>query len=164
MKICLIGKYPPIEGGASSKVYWLAKALGEKGHEIHVVTNAGEVEKNYREEIDADDLDSDYQPKNVFVHSTDSSGDLRHIPYTNPYLAKLATLAINVIKEYNLQLIDSWYILPYAISGFLAKVVTGRPQIMRHEGSDIGRLLELPHFKTLFLSLFERVDKIITYP
>ncbi len=49
MRICFIGKYPPIEGGVSSHAYWLAKALGKKGHEVHVVTNAQEVEKEYCE-------------------------------------------------------------------------------------------------------------------
>ena len=45
----MIGKYPPIEGGVSARVYWLAKALGERGHEVHIVTNAQEVESEYKE-------------------------------------------------------------------------------------------------------------------
>jgi len=71
MKICTIGKYPPIEGGESSKLYWLAKALGEKGHEVHIVTNAWEVETKYREQITGDDLSGHYRPKNVYIHNTD---------------------------------------------------------------------------------------------
>lgn len=164
MKICLISKYPPIEGGESSKAYWLAKALGERGHEIHIVTNAWEVEGDYREAIDASDLDGNYQPKGVYIHNTDPFIEPSYIPYAKPYAEKVASLAIDIIKEYELQLIDSWYILPYVISGFLAKTITGKPQVMRHAGSDMSRLLSSPYLGTLFTSIFEKVDKIITYP
>jgi glycosyltransferase involved in cell wall biosynthesis len=169
MKICFISKYPPIEGGISSRTYWLAKALGERGHEVHIVTNAWEVEAEYREKINIEDLNQNYQPPNVYVHNTISfidsvpvSVDPAYIPYANPYIAKLASLAIDIIEKYNLQLIDSWYILPYGISGFLAKTITGKPQIMRHAGSDLYRLLKYPYLRTLFLSLFKKVDKIVT--
>jgi len=164
MRICLISKYPPIEGGESSKAYWLAKALGEKGHEVHVVTNAWEVESDYREQIEANDLNSKYQPKNVYIHNTDPCIEPSYIPYSKPYTEKIASLAIDIIREYGLQLIDSWYILPYVISGYLAKTITDKPQIMRHAGSDMSRLLSSPYLGTLFTSIFEKVDKIITYP
>jgi len=164
LKICFISKYPPIEGGESSKAYWLAKALGERGCEVHVVTNAWEVENDYREQIEADDLNSAYQPKNVFVHNTDPFVESSYIPYSKPYTEKIASLAIDIIREYDLQIIDSWYILPYVISGLLAKTIIGRPQIMRHAGSDISRLLSSAYLGTLFTSIFEKVEKIITYP
>jgi len=160
----MISKYPPIEGGESSKAYWLAKAIGERGHEVHVVTNAWEVETNFRESIESQDLNSEYQPKGVFVHNTNPFIEPSYIPYSKPYTEKIASLAIDIIKEYDLQLIDSWYILPYVISGFLAKVITERPQIMRHAGSDMSRLLASPYLGTLFKSLFYKIDKIITYP
>lgn len=164
MKICLISKYPPIEGGESSKAYWLAKGLGERGCEVHVVTNAWEVENDYRENIEASDLDGNYQPRGVYVHNTDPFIAPAYIPYSKPYTEKITSLAIDIIKEYDLQLIDSWYILPYVISGFLAKTITNKPQVMRHAGSDMSRLLSSPYLGTLFTSIFERVDKIITYP
>lgn len=164
IKICFISKYPPIEGGESSKAYWLAKGLGERGCEVHVVTNAWEVENDYRENIEASELDGNYQPKGVYVHNTDPFIEPSYIPYSKPYTEKLASLAIDIIKEYDLQLIDSWYILPYVISGFLAKTITGKSQVMRHAGSDMSRLLSSPYLGTLFTSIFERIDKIITYP
>jgi len=164
MKICLIAKYPPIEGGESSKTYWLVRALGELGHEIHVVTNAWEVEDEYREQINADDLDYNYQPKGVYVHNTDPFIDPAYIPYSVPYTEKLASLAIDIIREHDIELIDSWYILPYVIAGFIAKTITRRIQIMRHAGSDMSRLLASPYLKTLFVSIFKKVDKIVTYP
>lgn len=164
MKICLISKYPPIEGGVSSQTYWLAKALGERGHEVHIVTNAQEVEEEYKEIIEQEA--DQYQPLNVYVHSTDPSPSANpsHIPFSKAYAEKLANLAIGVIEKYDIQIIDSWYLLPYAVSGFLAKTITGKPQIIRHAGSDINRLFASPYLSTLFKSILERVDAIVTYP
>ena len=163
MKICLISKYPPIEGGESSKAYWLAKGLGERGHEIHIVTNAWEVESKYREHFEVEDLEQ-LCPKNVFVHNTDPFVDPSYIPYTKPYTGKIASLAVEIVREYNLQLIDSWYILPYVVSGYIVKTITGKPQVLRHAGSDITRLFNSPYLNTLFLEIFRRADKIVIYP
>jgi len=160
----MIGKYPPIEGGESSKTYWLAKALGGKGHKVHIITNAWEVETKYREQITSDDLNEHYQPKNIHVHNTDPFINPAFIPYFKPYTEKIASKAIEVIENFDLQLIDSRYLLPYVISGFLAKQITGRSQIMHHAGSDMSRLLNSPFLKKLFLSIFKEVDKIVTYP
>jgi glycosyltransferase involved in cell wall biosynthesis len=164
VKICLISKYPPIEGGISSRTYWLAKALGNRGHEVHIVTNAAEIEEEYREQIEDHDLEFCI-PKNVDVHSTSPSPEANpmHIPASKAYAEKLANLAVEVIEKYDIDVIDSWYLLPYGISGFLAKVITGKPQILRHAGSDIGRLFSSPTYKTLLKSIFEQVDKIVTY-
>jgi len=110
------------------------------------------------------DLNQDFQPKNVHVHNTNPFVDPAYIPYSNPYTEKIASLAIDVIREFDLQIIDSWYILPYVVSGYITKTITGKPQIMRHAGSDMSRLLDSPYLKTLFFSIFNKVDKVITYP
>jgi len=160
MRICIISKYPPIEGGVSTRVYWLAKALGERGHEVHIVTNAQEVEKEYKERID--DNGEEYATQNVYVHSTIADTNPWHIPFSRAYAERIANLAIEIIRKYNIQLIDSYYILPYAIAAFIAKNITGKPQILRHAGSDMGKLFTSPSYNTLFKTIFKRVDKIIT--
>jgi len=162
MKICIISKYPPIEGGVSTRVYWLAKALGERGHEIHIVTNAQEVENEYKEKIDSNE--QEYTPKNVHLHSTGPSTNPWHIPFSEAYTERITNLAIKVIEKYNIQLIDSYYILPYGIAAFIAKNITGRPQILRHAGSDMAKLFASSSYNTLFKAIFQRVDKIITIP
>jgi hypothetical protein len=48
MRLCVIGKYPPIEGGVSAHTYWLAHGLASLGHEVHVITNGNEVEQRFR--------------------------------------------------------------------------------------------------------------------
>lgn len=164
MKICFIGKYPPIEGGVSSRLYWLTKGLGSRGHEIHVVTNALEVENEYRESLSgSEDLDN-YQPKNVFVHNTDPFDNPQFIPFSKPYFAKLASLAIEIVRDYDLEIIDSWYILPYVISGFLVKSFTHKPLILRHAGSDMSRLFSSRNLNLLFRETIKAADIIATSP
>ena len=160
MKICMIAKYPPIEGGISARVYWLARVLGARGHEVHIVTNAQEVEEEYRERIE--DKDQDYAPKNVHVHSTTGDTNPWHIPFSRAYAERIASLVIEVIEKYEVQLIDSYYILPYGISGFIARSITGKPQILRHAGSDMGKLFVSSSYNTLFKKVFQEADKIIT--
>jgi len=162
LKICMMSKYPPIEGGVSSRTYWLAKALGERGHNVHIVTNAQEVESEYKERIDSNE--QEHTPKNVYLHSTGPNTNPWHIPFSKAYTERIANLAIEVIEKYNIQLIDSYYILPYVVSGFIAKNITGRPQILHHAGSDMGKLFGSSSYNTLFKTIFERVDKIITIP
>ena len=162
----MISKYQPIEGGVSSRAYWTAKALGELGHEVHIVTNALEVEEEYREEFDLSD--PNYQPKNVYVHSTDSSPTIEanpsHIPFSRMYCEKLASLAIKVIEDYKIDLIDSRYLVPYGVAGFIAKTMTGIPQIISHAGSDLQRLYPSPYLNTLLEKTLKKADRIITNP
>jgi len=161
MKICFITKYPPIEGGEASKSYWLARGLGKNGVKVFVITNAWEVETEFREKMEVEDLDF-YQPKNVKVFNTDPFINPPFIPYTKCYTEKIASLALDAITSYNLEVIDSSYILPYGIAGYLVKSITKLPQILKHAGSDITRLFESPYLNTLFLKIFHFVDKIIT--
>ena len=166
LKVCMVSKYPPIEGGMSSRAYWTAKALGELGHEVHIVTNALEVEDEYREEFHL--TDPNYQPKNVFVHSTDPSPTIEanpsHIPFSKMYCEKLASLTIKVIEDYNIDLIDSRYLVPYCVAGYIAKTMTGIPQVISHAGSDLQRLYPSPYLKTLLEKTLKQADKIITNP
>ncbi len=162
MKICILSKYPPIEGGVSARIYWVAKELGERGNEVHIVTNALEVEEGYKET--SIDNNEKCASKNVFVHSTTDDNNPWHVPFSKAYAERIASLAIEVIEEQNIQLIDSYYVLPYGIAAFIAKNITGRQQILRHAGSDIGKLYASSAYKALFEEVFRRVDKIITIP
>ena len=55
MNICIIGKYPPIQGGVSMRTYWHAHGLATLGHEVHVVTNAKEAVSPFRMYMRAED-------------------------------------------------------------------------------------------------------------
>jgi len=149
LNICLITRYPPIPGGTSSASYWVAKKLGESGRKIHVVTDSLErkglkgADRNYLKEL---------QPKNVKVYG--SKGGIEG----------LSSLAVEVIKENDVDIIDARYLLPYGLSGFIAKTLTGNPFVIKHAGSDMIRYFNSPLFHELFLGVLRGSDIVITDP
>ena len=48
MRICIVGKFPPIEGGVSHQTHLAAHELARRGHDVAVVTNAAQVEPELR--------------------------------------------------------------------------------------------------------------------
>lgn len=94
LRICIVGKYPPIEGGVSASTYWLAYGLAARGHEVHVVTNADEVEDRYRIHLGPADADM-AQPRfastggSVRAHHVQgfSRRAMAHIPVSSPFVS-----------------------------------------------------------------------------
>lgn len=167
MKICFFSKYPPIEGGVSAQTYWLSKALGEKGIEIHIITNALEVEEAFKEKMDLENSEElkNYLPTNVFVHNLESvfrNLPFFHIPQSPAYIERLISKGLEVIKNHQCDLIDSFYLLPYGLAGFFTKILTGKPQIFRHAGSDVSRLFLNPELKIIFRTALNNADRIVT--
>ena len=84
MRVCLIGKYPPIQGGVSTETYWTVHALARRGHEVHVVTNSTEVEHGYRELLLEDDLswlEGRYDSGVVACHASASLARGSYLPW-----------------------------------------------------------------------------------
>lgn len=154
MRICIIGKFPPIQGGVSMRTYWTAYALAARGHDAHVVTNAEEVRAPFRMHMRAQDWERcapKFASGAVTMHWTESvDGSQSHIPMANPFVAKLATLAANVHAAQACDVIFSHYMEPYCIAGHLAAQMTGVPHVVRMAGSDAGRLWHHPQFEALY--------------
>ena len=161
MNLLFISKYPPIEGGVSAQTYWLAKALGEKGHKVYVVSNCWEAEPRYREQIEENELHL-LEPKNVELFST--SPDFRSsIPFSRFYETRLASIALDLIKKYDIDAIYSHYLLPYGVSALTIKKLTNKPWLLQHAGSDITRLFSFPQLKSIFIECFNNADRVIGY-
>ena len=148
MRICLLGKYPPIEGGVSATNYWTAYGLAQRGHEVHVVTNAFEVEPNYRMALCPDDepwLEPVFEETGGFVKVYPTPGfdraRLIHLPRANPFVTKVASMATQVIREHGCEAIHAYYFEPYLLAGYLASMWTGLPLIVKHAGTDHEHLM-----------------------
>src|SRR5437660_5118294 len=105
MRICLVGKYPPIEGGVSAQAFWAARGLAERGHEVFVVTNATEVEPEFRVQLEPDDFSflTPEFPNGGAVRLCQpepSSRRMTHIPMSNPFVSKLAGMAARVVEGF----------------------------------------------------------------
>jgi glycosyltransferase involved in cell wall biosynthesis len=171
VRICFIGKYPPIEGGVSTSSYWLAYGLAQRGHTFHVVTNADEVEDAYRMRLVPGDSWW-YEPAfpdtggQVQVHRPEafSARRMGHIPDANPVVSKLASLATDVIRHHRCDVVLTYYYEPYAVAGWLAAQWTRRPLVCRHAGSDLERLFAVPHLATTYREILRSADGVCTDP
>jgi len=156
MRICLVSKYPPIEGGIAAKTFWLAKGFGEKGHLIHIVTNADCVEKEYFVEGNFP-----VTSKNISVHSV--IPDIPwHIPYSELYIARLLDKTLEVISKYPIDIIDTTYLIPYGIVGYLASKISGIPYIVRHGGSDLAKFWQKGIFETLLKNVIQNAALVVS--
>lgn len=167
MRIMMICKYPPIQGGVSAECYWTAQTLAEMNQEVRVTTNAGEVEKAYRIEMNAEGqerLTGFRRPGMLQMHTT--APDPRHvfIPQTNPYVSKLLSISLEQIEEWRPDFIWASYLEPYGVVAFLLSKLTGIPYVFRHAGSDIGRLMLTSQLKTLHREVLRNAQLIMTKP
>lgn len=166
MRILLITKYPPIEGGVSSDAFWWAQFLAEAGNEVHVLTNADEVEPEYRIQLNESDihlLQGYTRPNLISLYST--SWDTRHIfvPQTKPYASKLISLGLNIVEKAKPDVIIANYIEPYGVVALFLSLLTCTPYIIRHAGSDLFRLLNTPQLSALHISVLRRSLAVLTH-
>lgn len=166
MRIAIVSKYPPIQGGVSVNTYWDAHILAAAGHEIHIVTNADEVEAEYRiaEEAYAEAA-GPAETGAVTLHGTVSDPALlRLIPAANPFVSKLAGLAIDLHRRRPLDLLYGYYLEPYGVAASIAAAHTGTPFGLRHAGSDIGRLYRHPGLTATYQEIARSADFWLTGP
>lgn len=165
LRVCVIGKYPPIQGGVSAQCYWMCHRLAEAGHEVDVVTNADEVEDSFRLRLDDDDLDHGRTQGRVRVWRTEApTAVYRHIPQTNPVVTKLTSLALEAIDKHGSDLVLGFYLEPYVVAAYLAATLSGRPLVIRHAGSDVGRLLSVPQLGPTYAAILKSAAMVLTRP
>jgi glycosyltransferase involved in cell wall biosynthesis len=154
LRICVIGKFPPIQGGVSMRTYWTAHALARRGHDVHVVTNAKEAIAPFRMHMRDEDWQrcaGSYGAGSVTVHWTDPvDRSQSYLPMASPFVTKLTTLAANAHAAHPFDVIYSHYLEPYGVAGHLVSQMTGVPQVVRMAGSDAGRLWHHPQFEALY--------------
>jgi len=158
LKICILGKYPPIEGGVSCGTYWLVRALARRGHRVFVVTNAQEAGFEYQSPLFPSD-GRYLEPPNVAVINTRQL-NAKFIPAYSAFTSKLAGLAIDVITKEKIDILYSNYLLPYGVAAYLAKAATGIPWFLDHAGSDITTLFAERQLSAVFNELFHKADVV----
>ncbi len=171
MRLCFIGKYPPIEGGVSVQSFWTMRGLAERGHHIYTVTNADEVEDAFRIYMRQEDQ-SMYEPAFpdcggfVKVRNVEPFRHFRmdHIPTANPFVTKLASVATDIVREHQCDVIFGSYFEPYCMAAALASHWTGVPYVIKHAGSDFDRLMKVPDLATAYREMIRGAKAIITRP
>jgi glycosyltransferase involved in cell wall biosynthesis len=165
VRICIIGKFPPIQGGVSMRTYWSAHGLAALGHEVHVVTNAKEAVAPFRMLMGAQDWErcaAAHDSGSVTVHWTDPADRSQsYIPMASPFVSKLAATAARVHSERPFDVIYSHYLEPYGVAGLLAAQMTGLPHVVRMAGSDAGRLWHHPQLEPLYDHVLRSAEAVV---
>jgi len=165
VKICIIGKYPPIQGGVSMRTYWHAHGLAGLGHEVHVVTNAKEAVSPFRLYMRAEDwalCEASYGAGSVTVHWTDPvDRSQSYIPMASPFVTKLAGTAARVHASAGFDVVYSHYLEPYGVAGHLAAQIMGVPHVVRMAGSDAGRLWHHPQLEMLYDHVLKSAEAVV---
>jgi len=156
-RIICISKYPPLEGGIASKTYWLCSALAEKGHAVHVVTDPQDIDAEYCSPV----LDTENSEKNIHIHRPQEITPW-HIPNDPHRDMALLNTALEVIDRYGADIIDTGYIIPYGLVGYMASQITGVPFILRHGGSDIKKFVDARIWDSLMMKAFNAAAIVIT--
>jgi glycosyltransferase involved in cell wall biosynthesis len=165
VRICIIGKFPPIQGGVSTRTYWSAHGLAALGHEVHVVTNAKEAVGPFRMLMRAGDWErcaASHDIGSVVVHWTDPvDRSQSYIPMASPFVSKLAATAAQAHSERPFDVIYSHYLEPYGVAGFLAAQMTRVPHVARMAGSDAGRLWHHPQLGMLYDHVLRSAEAVV---
>jgi len=156
-KIICISKYPPLEGGIAAKTFWLSKALAERGHTIHVITDREDISPKYS----IPTLKKELIPPNIIVHRPQNEIPW-HIPNIPDRTLELLNITLQVINEYKVDVIDTGYLIPYGIVGYLTSKITNIPFILRHGGSDIEKFLNNDIWEQLLERAFAESSITIT--
>ncbi|MBV8536699.1 MAG: glycosyltransferase, partial [Alphaproteobacteria bacterium] len=168
MRICVVGKFPPIQGGVSMRTYWTAHGLAARGHEVHVVTNAKEAEAPFRMLMRPADwarCGGRYGKGSVAVHWTEPAGwSQYHIPMASPFASKLGGIALRLHAKRPFDVIYSHYLEPYGVAAHLVAQSVGIPHVARMAGSDAGRLWHHPQLAPLYDQVLRSAAAVITGP
>lgn len=173
MRICIIGKFPPIQGGVSARTYWTAHDLAARGHDVHVFTNAKEVRPPFRMHMRRQDwrrCEAVYEPTgrrasrgSVTVHWTDPVDNSQfYIPMASAFVSKLAGAAARAHAEQPFDVIYSHYLEPYGVAGHLVADIARVPHVVRMAGSDAGRLWRHPQHEALYDHVLRSAAIVIT--
>lgn len=156
-RIICISKYPPLEGGISARTFWLCRALAERGHTVHVVTD----QENINAEYSSPDFKSDLSVSNLYIHRPNETIPW-HIPNDSHRSLVLLNTILEVIDQHGADVIDTGYLIPYGLVGYLASQITGIPFLLRHGGSDLNKFVDAGIWSNLFTKAFTSASTIIT--
>ena len=134
----------------------MAKGLAERNVEVHIITNANCVEGKYYIDDNSPEL-----PANLTVHYIDPDIPW-HIPCSELYVPGLLDKSLKIIDDNQIDFIDTNYLIPYGIVGYLLSNITGIPYILRHGGSDLAKFLNKDVFRHLLRNVIQNAAAIIT--
>ncbi len=156
MRVLLIGKYPPCQGGIAAGSYWLSRALAPAGISFDVVTIAPE---RYRSETTGD------VPETVRLRTISADEQAPwFIPGGELWTERLVSAALELADEAQPDLVETNYLAPFGLAALLVSRQLGVPLLLRHAGSDMAKLVTWSPSRRALVDLLKAADVVATNP
>lgn len=163
MHVLLFGKIPPIQGGVSRSTWLAACDFLAAGHSIDVISNAEAMEYGFRQmTIEADDETEGFQQRGGAIHNVESVPNQSYIPWAPPFLTQMLGAGFESIKRRGPDIIIGWYFEPYGVAASLLGKMYNVPVVLRHAGSDLGRLRNVSTLGTAYDAFLSEAAAVIT--
>ena len=155
MRILLLGKFPPAQGGISAKTYWLARTLAATGISFDIITIAP---PSYRTAAPAT------APPDLRQRICEAEASPWFLPGGDLCTEHVITEALVLAAERAPDAIEANYLAPFGIAALVAARLLGVPLIIRHAGSDIAKLLDWPPARGALRALLGAANLVLTTP
>lgn len=155
MRVLLLGKFPPGQGGIASKTYWLYRALSRRGFIFDVVTLVPDLYAS-RDQADL--------PSGVRLSALRSNEECPwFIPGGGLETERLITAAIEMAEGgHKPDIVECNYLAPYGMASLIVSRLFGVPLIVRHAGSDLAKLLKWAYTRTGLERLLASADLVVS--
>jgi len=144
MHVLLLGKVPPIQGGVARQTWLACQDIAAAGHSVCVLSNAATMPFGFKQMfLPGDDVRLQTGPERMELHMLKGVPSQSYIPWAPPYFSQFMSQCLKRIEERRPDVIVGWYLEPYGLVAAVIGQMFGIPVILRHAGSDIGRMRTL---------------------
>lgn len=139
MKIVIVGKAPPLQGGVSVRTLTCVRSLAKAGHQVTYITNASSSLGTYLAAWGP--MEDEYLRQllgTATLIDVRVPGRISHIPFSPAFETRLLGHALEATNQADI--VVGWYYQPYGVVAALAGALSGKRSVVMHAGSDLGRL------------------------
>lgn len=154
MRVLLLGKFPPGQGGIASKTYWLYRSLARRGFIFDIVTLVPDLYAS-QDQVEV--------PSGVHVRllQSNTKGPW-FIPGGGLETERLIAAAIEMAAAKRPDVVECNYLAPYGTAAMVVSRLLGVPLIVRHAGSDLVKLLGWDQTRAALESLLSSADLVVS--
>ena len=154
MRVLLIGKYPPLQGGVAARYFWLFEALKrEYDFNFKVITVA---KPPYVASLDNNELSD-----TVKVLSVKEDTCPWFIPNCDLVTQRIANAALMLIAQERFDIIECNYLVPFLPAAYIVSTIAHIPLVVRPAGSDYHKFIRHKEFAVVIKEQFKHAQSII---
>lgn len=161
MKLLVIGKCPPLQGGVSARTFNFARNMVDAGHEVIFISNSLATPPTYQCAFDNEDEEYLRNALGSAKHiSLSSSRKMNHIPFSESFETRLYSVGME--HAASVDLIVGWYFQPYGLVAAMLASRFKKKCVILHAGSDLGRLSLSSEFSNAYKDIFSGATILTT--